>query len=302
MEVGEIVFLETSHKMQQLQRETVEHLASIPKSWYEHIEDVPKGRSLSADLRIVSDMLLDWDGCTFIIGNEFFDTLPINIFQRTEEGMKEILIALAGQDGAEKLQFVLAPSETPSQLLLPPDAQLPDEGDRIEICADADFYTGQISEILKKSHVGSAALIIDYGKKEGDRNPQGSLRAFHKHQIVHPLSHPGNIDITANVDFGKLLSNFKKDGALQAFATLNQSHFLQALGLKERLQSLIDRRQQKQNGEHNAQRLIEGAHRLIDVDTPTGLGSNFRVLAVRAKNEAMTDETAYPFTVPSKSG
>lgn len=55
---------------------------------------------------------------------------------------------------------------------------------------------------------GGFSLFVDYGHK-GNRQTT-SLRAYQNHQLVDPLSNPGSVDLTADVDFGywqKILSN-----------------------------------------------------------------------------------------------
>lgn len=48
---------------------------------------------------------------------------------------------------------------------------------------------------------GGAALIIDYGQ---DRLLEQSLQAIKKHKFVHPLSLPGEADLSCHVDFSAL--------------------------------------------------------------------------------------------------
>ncbi|CAF5011259.1 unnamed protein product [Rotaria socialis] len=48
---------------------------------------------------------------------------------------------------------------------------------------------------------GGSALIGDYGHW-GDKGD--TFRAFRKDEIVDPLSDPGNVDMTSDVDFEEL--------------------------------------------------------------------------------------------------
>ena len=48
---------------------------------------------------------------------------------------------------------------------------------------------------------GGAGLIIDYGQ---DRLIEHSLQAIKKHNFVHPLSLPGEADLSCHVDFSAL--------------------------------------------------------------------------------------------------
>ena len=50
------------------------------------------------------------------------------------------------------------------------------------------------------TQVGGFGLFVDYGHK-GNRSTT-SLRAYKNHQLVDPISNPGTVDLTADVDFG----------------------------------------------------------------------------------------------------
>jgi NADH dehydrogenase [ubiquinone] 1 alpha subcomplex assembly factor 7 len=61
----------------------------------------------------------------------------------------------------------------------------------------------QISKFIinfRITQFGGFSLFVDYGHR-GDRNTT-SFRAYQNHQLVDPLSNPGAIDLTADVDFG----------------------------------------------------------------------------------------------------
>ena len=74
-------------------------------------------------------------------------------------------------------------------------------GSIVEACPEGLLLAQDIADRIEKCH-GGAALIIDYG---GDGSSGGdSLRGFYKHTQVHALSRPGEVDVTADVDFGAL--------------------------------------------------------------------------------------------------
>lgn len=74
-------------------------------------------------------------------------------------------------------------------------------GSIIEACPEGLLLAQDIADRIEKCH-GGAALIVDYG---GDGSSGGdSLRGFWRHTQVHPLSRPGEVDVTADVDFGAL--------------------------------------------------------------------------------------------------
>lgn len=49
--------------------------------------------------------------------------------------------------------------------------------------------------------VDAAALIIDYGY---DHSPGNSLRGIKDHKFVHPLTEPGDVDLSVDVDFSAI--------------------------------------------------------------------------------------------------
>jgi len=74
-------------------------------------------------------------------------------------------------------------------------------GSIIEACPEGLLLAQDIADRIEKCH-GGAALIVDYG---GDGSSGGdTVRAFWRHTQVHPLSRPGEVDVTADVDFGAL--------------------------------------------------------------------------------------------------
>jgi len=127
----------------------------------------------------------------------------------SSEGRKEKL---------PRLRFVLPPDTTPAiRALLRVDSRgkpivdgdhperaeslnsLP-VGSIIEACPEALLLAQDVADRIEKCR--GAALIIDYG---GDGSSGGdTLRGFRRHAQVHPLSRPGETDVTADVDFGAL--------------------------------------------------------------------------------------------------
>ena len=128
-----------------------------------------------------------------------------------------------------RLRFVLPPDTTPairsllrvdgrgSPLQDNPAAAALDSlpvGSIIEACPEGLLMVQDIADRIVKCN-GGAALIVDYG---GDGSSGGdTLRGFWKHAQVHPLSRPGEVDVTADVDFGALRE------AVNSRMTLEQS-------------------------------------------------------------------------------
>ena len=137
----------------------------------------------------------------------------------TSEAMKKI----------PRLRFVLPPDTTPAiRSLLRVDGRGSPQKDNpaaaalnslpvgsiIEACPEGLLMVQDIADRIVKCN-GGAALIVDYG---GDGSSGGdTLRGFWKHTQVHPLSRPGEVDVTADVDFGALRE------AVNSRMTLEQS-------------------------------------------------------------------------------
>lgn len=78
-----------------------------------------------------------------------------------------------------------------------------------EVSPEAGTVVSQVADFITK--YGGFALFIDYGH-DGSRRDL-SLRAYHKHQQVNPLEHPGKYDLTADVNF-EYLKNIITNEAL----------------------------------------------------------------------------------------
>jgi NADH dehydrogenase [ubiquinone] 1 alpha subcomplex assembly factor 7 len=128
-----------------------------------------------------------------------------------------------------------------------------------------------------------AALIMDYGQ---DRVSSRSLRAISKHTFVPPLSRVGDCDLTADVDF-QLLREAASD-LCQVSGPINQSDFLQALGITERKEQLL-RSAQFPSAESKRQ-FVSGYDRLIGQGSKE-MGTVYKMMALSPKGL----EAPYPF-------
>src|SRR5665811_2584150 len=75
---------------------------------------------------------------------------------------------------------------------------------------------------------GGAALVIDYGHVESAIGE--TLQAVGQHAYVDTLTAPGDIDLTAHVDFQALARAVEAMGA-NGFGPVEQSQFLRRLGI-----------------------------------------------------------------------
>jgi SAM-dependent MidA family methyltransferase len=188
---------------------------------------------------------------TILLANEFLDALPIRQFIRRGAGWHERFVA----DGV----FL----EAPSDIALPEDAP---EGALREVNEAALGFAVWLGARLARH--GGAALLIDYGPAESGFGD--SLQAMRAGQPVDPLAAPGEVDITAHVDFAAFAAAAHGAGAV-THGPLPQGVFLQRLGFMTRAAMLarLDPRR--------AQAQLSAAHRLT---APEAMGRLFKALAL----------------------
>ncbi|KAF8358002.1 hypothetical protein PRIPAC_92997, partial [Pristionchus pacificus] len=188
----------------------------VPVYWYANIDDLP-------------------DGFTIFVANEFLDALPVHCFEREEEkdGWSERYIGL---DGKNRLRFVRSKGENiHTKGLIPLEIRADTTRTSWECAPDAGVVMHQVADRIS-SH-GGFALFIDYGHDGSRREP--SFRAYSKHTQVDPLSAPGEIDLTADVDFGHL-RRVLEGAPVALYGPHTQREFLAQLGIGVRLRRLIE--------------------------------------------------------------
>lgn len=201
--------VEVSPVLEAQQERTLEHL-SIPMFWHPALVDVPKGPAI-------------------IVANEFFDALPVNQAVKIESYWCERQIEI---DSAGNLAFTVARDPLPHfEMLLPPAAREAPEQSIFEWRAD----TVAMDMGRRIADHGGAALVIDYGHVESAIGE--TLQAVSQHAYVDTLTAPGDIDLTAHVDFQALARAVEAMGA-NGFGPVEQSQFLRRLGIETRAAAL----------------------------------------------------------------
>ncbi|WMS44866.1 SAM-dependent methyltransferase [Acuticoccus sp. MNP-M23] len=155
----------------------------------------------------------------YLVANEFFDALPIRQFVRQDSRWFERTVGVEG----DRLLFGLSPFPAPVT------GEAPDGAVR-EVCAMGEAIARDIAETLT-THGKGAALIVDYGY--ADAIGGETLQAVHRHDHAEVLDRPGEVDLSAHVDFGALGRAAARGGA-KAHGPVGQGAFLVALGLVER--------------------------------------------------------------------
>lgn len=186
-----------------------------------------------------------------LLANEFLDALPIRQFIRR------------GASWCERFVMNGAFIEQPSDVGLGHDAP---EGAVHEVNEAAQHFAAWLG--LRLARHGGAALLIDYGPAESSFGD--SLQAMRAGQSVDPLSAPGEVDITAHVDFAAFAAAARAAGAV-AHGPLPQGVFLQRLGFMTRAAMLA------RLDPTRAQAQLAAAHRLT---APEAMGRLFKALAL----------------------
>jgi NADH dehydrogenase [ubiquinone] 1 alpha subcomplex assembly factor 7 len=268
------------------------------------------------------------------VGQEFLDALPVYTFEKTSEGYwRERLVDVALRDdlqeeekemAAEKssssaisissetenavalakrprLRVVLAPDVTPPlKTLLHTDDQgyivssgkqrdASPPGAVVEVCPEAILLVQDVAKVVQEQ--GGAALFIDYGSAQGSSD---SLRGYSRHEQVPFLSLPGQVDITADVDFFALKHAINhpsvgidgKATTVQAFGPVTQGSFLMAMGIQERIINLMER---DDTTEEQAENLYRS---LVRLASPEEMGERYKVLAIAPATTSTDDKTA----------
>jgi len=236
--------VEISPALKAQQEETLEHLV-IPVYWHPSLNDVPEGPAI-------------------IIANEFFDALPIKQAVKSEDGWHERQIGI-GDDGKFVFTVVPAPLQHFDRLLPPAPRAAPRE-------SIFEWRSDSVAmDLGRRVARGGAALVIDYGHAASAVGE--TLQAVGQHAYADPLSAPGNIDLTAHVDFQPLLRAMEAMGGT-AYGPIEQSLLLRRLGIETRAATL------KSKATRAVAAGIDAALARLTGHGRTGMGSLFKAAAI----------------------
>ena len=200
--------VETSPALRAVQTEA---LASYKPRWHDNDTTLPAGPLI-------------------IVANEFFDALPIRQFERRASLWHERLVGLAEDS---QLCFVLSPPQSANPMVPDSHKNAPD-GTIVEVCPAAWNIVARLADAVGQH--GGGALIIDYG--HDGRRAGNTFQAVKDHRFHRPFEMPGEVDLTAHVDFGALASAANTLSTV-AYGPLAQGAFLEALGIRERADALM---------------------------------------------------------------
>lgn len=152
----------------------------------------------------------------------------------------------------------------------------------IEISPESQLITAEIAQRIGGSNTSAhkrsgAALILDYGP--ADTIPANSLRGIRNHKLVSPFVAPGDVDLSADVDFmGLAETALEASPGVEVHGPVEQAAFLGAMGIVERTKMLTKAAEKKGDTEA-AKRIEEAMERLVDRGA-RGMGKVYKALAV----------------------
>ena len=167
------------------------------------------------------------DIALIVVANEFFDALPIRQLVRRGDGWHERLVACQ-----DTLFLPVAGKPVPETVL--PDALRDAPAGSILEAAPAGVATMRALAGRLVAQ-GGAALAVDYGYDGpalGD-----TLQAVRGHGYANPFETPGEIDLSAHVDFATLAAAAGAAGAV-AWGPVAQRELLGSLGIDQRAAAL----------------------------------------------------------------
>ena len=168
-------------------------------------------------------------GPLLVVANEFFDALPIRQFVRGDQGWHERMVGLV--DGQRR--FGLNPTPIPASAM--PEVVADAEPNAV---LEVGLASGEVMNRLATtiSTQGGAILAIDYGYARTQTGE--TLQGVRRHQYADVLDAPGEVDISAHVDF-EALGTVAKGAGLMVQPLASQGQFLTRMGINQRASALI---------------------------------------------------------------
>lgn len=201
------------------------------------------------------------DAPLLIVGNEFFDALPVHQLIRSANGWHERMVGLGEND-----EFIFVAGDKPMDAIVPKSWKSASQGTMIETSAAASALMQEVATRLKNQ--GGAALFIDYGPFE--LRSGSTLQALKDHKKVDVFAHPGQADLTAHVDF-EMLSQVAKANGADVMGVEMQGDWLRAMGIDVRLEAL------QMKNPNDAAKLKRQYDRLVD---DAQMGTLFKVMGL----------------------
>ena len=198
-----------------------------------------------------------------LAANEFLDALPVRQLVKAPEGWRERMVAV-DESGA----FVCVAGQMPMDAAVPEARRAAADGTIVEACPGAAAVVAETARRLAAQ--GGTALFVDYGHAEPRTG--STLQAVKAHRKVDPFTAPGEVDLTAHVDFATLAEVAQGHGA-KWLGTVPQGAWLRTLGIEARAEALA------RTAPHRRAELMQSAERLTG---EAEMGELFKAMGLAA--------------------
>jgi NADH dehydrogenase [ubiquinone] 1 alpha subcomplex assembly factor 7 len=273
LKAAQVTLFESSYALRRVQQATLSD-APVPIRWRKDTLD-----PLDFGCPTVRGIPVQTEIPVIIVANEYLDVAIPYQYVRKGRGWHERQVCL---DERGQLAFCHAvePQMTGSdsdgrcgswswvEPFWANASQHAQDGDILE----AWFVFGQ-APILANWANTSAALFMDYGHVKSGLGD--TFQAVRNHAWEHPLTSPGEADLTAQVDFEIFKAQYDCPDRHTVDGPTTQAEFLGRLGIMERASKLMGANPGK------AGEIEAGVMRLM---APNGMGTRFKAIGIRSPN------------------
>ena len=143
-----------------------------------------------------------------VISNEFFDCLPFHLIKKHKNSINEIFVSISENNELTFKEEILSDMKIINFI---DKMEMPLFENCIIEVAPKIYETAQkIAELIDSGYI----ITIDYGDLADNLfqkwKTEGTFKAITNHMLASPLHEPGNVDITADVNFTLLEKGFKE--------------------------------------------------------------------------------------------
>lgn len=202
-----------------------------------------------------------------VFSNELLDALPVHRVAREQGILRELYVALDGQEFCEQLGPVSTPAL--AEYFQAQGVELR-EGQQAEASLAACEWIADVGRRLTRGFV----LTVDYGHEAAElydeRHLRGTLLAYQQHRSDEDFFRaPGEQDLTAHVNF-TALELWGRRAGLERAGLISQAQFLLALGRGNEFADLYE------EGQGELER-IRARLLLKNLIHPEAMGETFQV-------------------------
>ncbi|WP_411333452.1 class I SAM-dependent methyltransferase [Metabacillus indicus] len=231
-----------------------------------------------ADLAVSVQEQLPENFRGIIFSNELFDAFPVHVVAKIDSQLFEVKVAY--KNGALVEEFEPLKNEEIASFLLWQNIEL-SEGQRFEV------PLAMLSYMRMLDHACEAAVIAmaDYGYTNAEwhtpARKQGSMRGYFRHQMMPPLLHPFEMDITTHIHFDAYEKKAEELG-WNLLVKERQDQFLMNAGILSFLHEHSHRDPFSPSAKQN--------RAVRDLIMPGGISSAFHVFLHGKGIERLTDD------------